>query len=60
MTSDDGITYISGGIEVENKSGSLLPSTGGMGTTIFYIVGGILVAGAVVLLVAKKRMAANR
>lgn len=39
-----------------NKSGSLLPSTGGIGTTIFYVVGGILVIGAGILLVAKKRM----
>ena len=39
-----------------NKSGSLLPSTGGIGTTIFYVVGGILVIGAGILLVAKKCM----
>lgn len=42
--------------DVENLTGPELPETGGMGTTIFYIVGGILVVGAVVLLVAKKRM----
>lgn len=41
---------------VVNKSGSLLPSTGGIGTTIFYVVGGVLVAGAGILLVTKKRM----
>ncbi|MCI7727229.1 MAG: isopeptide-forming domain-containing fimbrial protein [Clostridiales bacterium] len=41
---------------IENKQGSTLPSTGGMGTTLFYVLGGILVAGAVVLLVTKKRM----
>lgn len=46
--------------KVENKSGSELPSTGGMGTTIFYVLGGILVAGAVVLLVIKKRMGAEK
>lgn len=39
-----------------NQKGSLLPSTGGIGTTIFYVVGGILVIGAGILLVAKKRM----
>lgn len=39
-----------------NKSGSLLPSTGGIGTTIFYVVGAILVIGAGVMLVVKKRM----
>ncbi len=39
-----------------NQSGSLLPSTGGIGTTIFYVVGAVLVIGAGILLVAKKRM----
>lgn len=45
-----------GGVQITNKTGSELPTTGGMGTTIFYIVGAVLVLGAVVLLVAKKRM----
>ena len=44
-------------IGVENSTGSELPSTGGMGTTIFYILGGMLTVGAAVLLVTKKRMA---
>lgn len=42
--------------KVENKSGSELPGTGGMGTTIFYVLGGALMLGAVVLLITKKRM----
>lgn len=42
--------------EVDNKTGSTLPSTGGMGTTLFYVLGGLLVAGAGVLLVTKRRM----
>ena len=42
--------------KVNNQSGTELPSTGGMGTTIFYVLGSILVIGAVVLLVTKKRM----
>lgn len=42
---------------VINKTGSLLPETGGIGTTIFYVVGGILMLAALVLLVSKKRMA---
>lgn len=42
--------------KIENKAGSLLPSTGGIGTTIFYIVGTILVVGAGILLVTKRRM----
>ncbi len=45
--------------DVLNQKGSVLPSTGGIGTTIFYIVGGILVVGAGVLLVTKKRMSAR-
>lgn len=47
-------------MEVENKSGSTLPETGGIGTTIFYVVGVILMLGAGVLLVTKKRMSSNR
>lgn len=43
-------------ITVVNNTGSELPSTGGMGTTLFYIIGGILVVVAGVLLVTKKRM----
>ena len=42
---------------VENKSGATLPETGGMGTTIFYVVGGALVLGAAVLLVSRCGMA---
>ena len=42
--------------KVANQAGTLLPSTGGMGTTIFYVLGAVLVVGAGVLLVTKKRM----
>ncbi len=41
---------------IENKSGTKLVGTGGIGTTIFYIAGGVLMAGAVVLLVVKRRV----
>lgn len=41
---------------VVNKAGTELPSTGGMGTTLFYALGGALVTGAAILLVVKKRM----
>ena len=43
-------------VEVPNKAGAVLPSTGGIGTTIFYVLGSILVLGAAVLLIVKKRM----
>ena len=43
--------------DVVNNSGATLPETGGMGTTIFYVVGGALVLGAAVLLVTRRRMA---
>ena len=42
--------------DVINQSGTVLPSTGGIGTTIFYVVGSILVVAAGVLLITKKRM----
>lgn len=42
-------------IEIENKKGTELPETGGMGTTLFYIVGGALVAVAGAVLLLKKR-----
>ena len=43
-------------VKVLNKTGSILPSTGGMGTTLFYIFGAILVIGSGVVLITKKRM----
>lgn len=45
-------------INVQNVPGSKLPETGGMGTTLFYVVGGALVVGAVVVMLLKKRNAA--
>ena len=55
------ITKLSVTAEVENKTGTTLPTTGGMGTTVFYVLGAVLVVGAGVLLVTKKRMSdANR
>lgn len=49
-----------GEIQVLNQTGTELPSTGGMGTTIFYVVGSILLIGAAVLLITKKRMSAEK
>ena len=45
-------------VGIENQSGTELPETGGIGTTIFYVLGSILVIGAAVLLITKKRMSA--
>ena len=45
-----------GTVKVLNNMGQELPSTGGIGTTIFYIVGAVLVAAAGILLITKKRM----
>lgn len=55
-TTDDGSVSMT----VKNNKGSILPETGGIGTTIFYIVGVVLVLGAGVLLVTKKRMNADK
>ncbi|MCF2653346.1 SpaA isopeptide-forming pilin-related protein, partial [Anaeromassilibacillus senegalensis] len=44
------------GITVANNKGSTLPETGSVGTTIFYIAGGVLAVAAAILLVTKKRM----
>ena len=49
-----------GTVKVLNQAGAELPSTGGVGTTVFYVVGGLLVAVAVVLLVTKKKMSADK
>ena len=59
QVSTDGktMTYTKVTSEINNQSGAELPSTGGIGTTIFYVVGGALVLGAVVLLVTRRRMA---
>lgn len=56
-TTMEGDTWASGngGVQITNNTGSELPSTGGMGTTLFYIGGGVLVVLAVALLVVKKR-----
>ena len=44
------------GLVIVNNKGTELPSTGGMGTTLFYVLGGVLLVGAAILLVVKKRM----
>lgn len=45
--------------KIENKTGAELPSTGGIGTTIFYVVGSLLVVGAAIVLITRRRMNAE-
>ena len=56
IASDGEHAHVTATATVENNTGSVLPSTGGMGTTLFYTIGGVLVVAAGVLLVTKKRM----
>ncbi|WP_455679520.1 isopeptide-forming domain-containing fimbrial protein [Streptococcus sp.] len=63
VKSDDFKSNLSDGsltADIVNRKGSLLPSTGGMGTTILYVVGSILVLVAAILLITKKRMDAAK
>lgn len=53
------VTFTPNDVKVVNKTGDLLPDTGGIGTTIFYIVGALLVVGAVVILISKRRTSAE-
>ena len=53
---NDGAASTDLSANIENKAGSTLPSTGGIGTTIFYVVGSVLVIGAAVVLITRKRM----
>jgi len=56
----DGVTLLDDGtfmVTVVNKAGTTLPETGGMGTTILYIVGGCMIAAGVVMFLTKRRMA---
>lgn len=48
-----------GGLHIINSAGLMMPETGGMGTTLFYVVGGILFVGAAVVLITKKRMSSE-
>ena len=54
---NDELTYTTVLAKVNNQSGTELPSTGGIGTTIFYVAGGVLVIGAAALLIAKRKKA---
>lgn len=48
--------YVDGGVQVINNTGAELPSTGGIGTTLFYVIGALLVVGALIVLVSRRRM----
>lgn len=53
-------SYGEGNVTVENRAGTTLPTTGGIGTTIFYALGAILVIGAGVALIVRRRMNSER
>ena len=50
-----GTTSSTGTVTVANQTGTVLPSTGGVGTAVFYVIGGLVVACAALLLIKKKR-----
>ncbi|MBE6649411.1 MAG: isopeptide-forming domain-containing fimbrial protein [Ruminococcaceae bacterium] len=54
---NNGVYSSGSGVHVVNKTGSMLPETGGFGTTMFILIGGLMVLGAGVVLVSKKRLA---
>lgn len=58
ISSDNVLT--NGGVQVINQTGTELPSTGGVGTTMFYVIGAILMLGAAVVLITKKKVSANK
>lgn len=60
VTTKDGTVLANDTLTVKNQSGTLLPGTGGIGTTIFYVIGGLLMAAAAVLLITKKRMNSDK
>lgn len=53
-------TWKDGGVHIVNKTGSLLPGTGGMGTTVLYVAGGVLVIAAGALLILRNRKHTDR
>lgn len=60
LSAREAVTITSGATEaveitIVNQAGTELPSTGGMGTTIFYLIGGLLIIGAAVVLVARRK-----
>lgn len=56
----DNLTGVKASGTIENKKGSSLPSTGGIGTTLFYVCGGAMVAVSGIFLITKKRMDKNK
>lgn len=60
-TAMEGTTWAQGdgGVQITNNTGTEMPSTGGIGTTIFYVLGSVLALAAIVLLISKKRMNAK-
>lgn len=59
-TTIDNDIWKDGGVHIINQTGAELPTTGGMGTTILYVIGGVLVIGAGVMLVIRKRLSSAK
>ena len=56
-TADNVIKYVRGGVRVINYNGTVLPTTGGLGTTLFIAIGSLVALMSAVVLVTNKRMA---
>lgn len=57
---DGSRTPVEGAVPVLNQTGSVLPSTGGIGTTIFYVVGALLMIAALVLFITRKKLSGEK
>ena len=57
---DTNLTTLTATADIANSKGTMLPATGGIGTTLFYVFGSIMVLGAAIFVVVKKRMSLTK